>query len=136
MCAKFLGFLNCETYQRNFHFSLISVMLAFNPNIIMNILQKKMRILNKNHRNEIILSVYFINRSKSRQNLWWKKGRCTTEHKLIWLLTYFHALSRTDEGAIFHNLKLNTTFNIQFIYRKSVKHYYSIRKIYGCIKEK
>lgn len=50
-------------------------------------------------------------------------------------LAYFYALSWTDEGAIFHNLKLDSAFNVQFIYRKSVKHHYSMGKIYGCIKE-
>lgn len=95
-----------------------------------------MRISNKDHRNEIMLPVYIKNRSKSRQNLWLKKERYTSEHKLIWLLTYFHALSQTDEGAIFHNLELNSVFNTQFIYRKSVKHHYSMGKIYSCIKEK
>lgn len=39
MCAKFHDFLNGETHQRNFHFSLIYVVLNFNT-IIMNILQK------------------------------------------------------------------------------------------------
>lgn len=57
-----------------------------------------------------------------------KRERYTTDHKLIWPLTYFNARSWTDEGAVFHNLKLDSAFNIQFIYRRSVKDHYSIGK--------
>jgi len=74
------------------------------------------------------------NRSSSRESREGLKRREDTPlNKHFWPLTYFNALSWTDEGAVFPNLKLDSTFNVQFIYRQSVKAHYSIEKIFGCI---
>lgn len=64
-----------------------------------------------------------------------KKGRYTTDHELTWPLTYFNALSWTDEGAVFLNLKVGSDFNIQFIFRRSVKDHYFIVKTFVCIRK-
>lgn len=65
-----------------------------------------------------------------------EKERCSLDHEFIWPLTCFNVLSWTDEGAVFHNLKLGSAFNIWFIYRGSVRDHHYRGKIFDCIREK